>query len=62
MTSKSIYRFESCPDYKKILGNYILKWKINKSVLVTRVSMTNTTFNKKLANDSFEDDSEGVER
>jgi hypothetical protein len=32
------------------------KWKINKSVLATKMSMTNTTFNKKLKNDSFADE------
>lgn len=37
------------------MENIVNKWKINKSVLATRMSMTNTTFNKKLANDSFDD-------
>jgi hypothetical protein len=37
------------------MENIVNKWKINKSVLATRMSMTNTTFNKKLANDSFAD-------
>lgn len=33
----------------------INKWKISKSNLASRMDMTNTTFNKKLANDSFDD-------
>ena len=37
------------------MENIVNKWKINKSVLASRMSMTNTTFNKKLANDSFAD-------
>lgn len=32
------------------------KWKINKSLLANKMGMTNTTFNKKLKNDSFIDD------
>lgn len=32
------------------------KWKINKSVLASKMNMTNTTFNKKLKNDSFADE------
>ena len=33
----------------------INKWKISKSNLASRMSMTNTTFNKKLSNNSFDD-------
>lgn len=33
----------------------INKWKISKSNLASRMSMTNTTFNKKLSNKSFDD-------
>ena len=31
----------------------IEKWKLNKSVLATKMGMTNTTFNKKVDNNSF---------
>lgn len=34
----------------------INKWKINKSLLAEKMGMTNTTFNKKLKNDSFADE------
>lgn len=33
----------------------INKWKISKSNLASRMCMTNTTFNKKLSNNSFDD-------
>jgi DNA-binding Xre family transcriptional regulator len=33
----------------------INKWKINKSLLAEKMGMTNTTFNKKLSNNSFDD-------
>lgn len=33
----------------------INKWKISKSNLASRMNMTNTTFNKKLSNNSFDD-------
>lgn len=34
------------------MENIIDKWKINKSVLASKMGMTNTTFNKKLSQKS----------
>lgn len=37
------------------MENVVDKWKLNKSVLASKMNMTNTTFNKKLKNESFSD-------
>ncbi len=47
--------------YWKIISTFVFmekiinKWKISKNILASRMSMTNTTFNKKLSNNSFDD-------